>query len=455
MFLNYFRFICDVICFKNGNNSIKKDVDELDIIKELFSINNINALKNIKILESCFDCWVELSREEEIIDFFTKFISNKHEKGKIIIEDKTDLFYEMLKYSKTNSRTIMLYAFITYLLHRNEITEEQFRRRIRIIYNLVLNSNDEMSEREEENGGNRLPNIIKQVDSIIIKGQINEELTNSFNSNQLIEEREKLEWTIENPDKMEKLFCLEDNKYLNGQISIIGLENYELFDRFIQLFNCDLDKIDCALMATGNYIQQHNSRVYQLGSSSYQKDYRKNAWIQLFHKSRNKYYERTKNVLTSLLKTSTEFTNEYLDKIKEKYLNYCEEVKLYDFRYYYIKYSVFRPGESGKYWWNDYDNNIYDLLVMVTPTYVSEYAYKPFLKAIDKYNRISQDDWYNNRIIGDNYNIYATNNSYILKDKESDNIINEILITQNEDNIDKEDRIAKIRDYLYDNDDMN
>ena len=41
---------------------------------------------------------------------------------------------------------------------------------------------------------------------------------------------------------------LEDHDLLNGQISVIGLENDLLFDRFIELFKCNRDRISCALL---------------------------------------------------------------------------------------------------------------------------------------------------------------------------------------------------------------
>jgi hypothetical protein len=71
----------------------------------------------------------------------------------------------------------------------------------------------------------------------------------------LEEEKEKLNWVEENASLAADLFKLEDNRVLRGQISIVGLDNYHNFDKFIQLFDCEWDLIDCALMATGDYKQ--------------------------------------------------------------------------------------------------------------------------------------------------------------------------------------------------------
>ena len=83
---------------------------------------------------------------------------------------------------------------------------------------------------------------------------------------------------------------------------------------------------------------------------------------------------------------------------------------------------------------------------------LSDYAYQPFLKAIDKNDRISKDNYYNNRIIEDDFNIFVTNNAYVLKDKETDDIIEKIYIEQNENGIDTEDRILKMQKFLYGDD---
>ena len=80
-------------------------------------------------------------------------------------------------------------------------------------------------------------------------------MTPNFNVNQLNEEIEKIDWVNQNEKDKEILFELEDHNLLNGQISILGIENINLKNRFYSLFNCDWDKVDCALLATGDYRQ--------------------------------------------------------------------------------------------------------------------------------------------------------------------------------------------------------
>ncbi|MBR1741782.1 MAG: DUF262 domain-containing protein, partial [Lachnospiraceae bacterium] len=151
-------------------------------------------------------------------------------------------------------RVVLLYSIVTYLLNRDRVSYGDFVRRFRTVNNLVQNSDFEISDSENRVGGNRMPMILKQVDNIILNGMIDVKLERNFNVIQLNEEVEKLEWTSKNPKRAEELFELEDHGLLYGQIGVIGLENVDCFGKFHQLFECDYDAIDCALLSLGNYI---------------------------------------------------------------------------------------------------------------------------------------------------------------------------------------------------------
>ena len=118
----------------------------------------------------------------------------------------------------------MLYAFIHYLLNKEAISEDAFKRRIRIVRNLVDNSSNEMSDSATRVGGNRIPAILRVVDSIIEFGEVPESGTVSFNAYQLEEEARKIKWLAENPSHSSSLFALEDHRLLYGRIGIVGLD---------------------------------------------------------------------------------------------------------------------------------------------------------------------------------------------------------------------------------------
>lgn len=453
-FLRYFKYICDVICYHDGGTPQGRSYDEFDLLKMYFSNQCDNAIENIETLENYFNCWCKL-KPESPGEFIARFVSYEHEPGKIRIETRyqLDIFKDCLEtYADFTGRRrdfplnrfVLLYAFTSYLLNKDSITENQFARRLRVINNLIQNSEDEISDSEARSSGNRMPAILAQVDSIIKTGNIDDSIDNNFSSNQLIEEKVKLVWTDKNPDKAESLFKFEDHTLLQGQIAILGLENECLFKKFKVLFDCTWDKVDCALMAIGFYPQKEkNGWRFQFGSSNPRNV---KAWRDLFHKSGNDGFDKTKSILVELLSIDDDINDELLDQIAKAYLKECEDKSEYDWRYYYIKYKQFRPGSYGKYSNSKYSEAPYLFSVMQTQSKWSENTYMPYLK-IDVEGILSKDSM-GQRLVYENAFIECGNAAYVVKKNVTEEVLEKIPIIQNEAGIDTEDRIKKLMDYL-------
>lgn len=451
-FLRYFKFICDIICYKGGESPQGKSNDQFDLLQCYFSSKNKDARKNIETLESFFDCWCDIPGYSNPTEFLKSFMSSVHEPDKILVDSryKIDIFEDCLhSYSdKTGrirqfplSRIVLLYAIIVYLQNTSKVKAEEFSRRIRIINNLIQNSEDEVSDRTDRN---RIPAILEEIDSIILTGSINKSIENSFNVNQLQEEEEKITFLKSNPSKAETLFALEDNDMLRGQISILGLENLDYADRFSSLFsgNCNWDKIDCALMSIGNYGQtERNKWRYQFASSSMLY-----AWNALFHKSANDGFNNTKDILVKLLATNKSFSDKILQEITDAFIADCEEKEEYPWRYYYVKYLEFRPGSYGKLSNRDATDNPYLFSVMQTKSQWSQNTYMPYLKAADELH-LSKDDMGQRLSYGDEY-IICTNSAYVRKRSQDEKEIGTVAISQNASGIDKVDRILLLKEYL-------
>jgi len=454
-FLRYFRFICDVICYREGGSSQDKSNDEFDLLQEYFSSEKNNCVANIQTLENFFDCWCHFQGNETPSHFLERLFAHEHQEGKVKVENRynINIFEDCLQnYADVLgngnrqfplNRFIMLYAVVIYLINRDSISEKDFSRRLRIVNNLVQNSEDEISDSDLRSSGNRMPVILLQVDSIILNGSINQALDKNLNNNQLAEEILKIEWVENNLEKQEMLYRLEDHDLLYGQVSIIGLDNPEYFKRFESLFSCNLDKVDCALLAIGNYAQrERNGRRYQLGSSGNMK-----AWRKLFHKSANSGFERTKHILNELLSKKELFTDDFLDEISNSYIIESENKQCFDWRYYYIKYPIFRPGSFGKYYWNDFENRPYEFSVMQTETNWSENTYQPFLKAVSA-KRLSRDSYGQRIELGKKY-LICENSSFVLKDTVTDTEEIKVSIAQNDQGFDVGNRIMKLKDFLH------
>lgn len=351
-FLRYFKFVCDIICYRNGQSPQGYSSDIFDLLHLYFSADEEKAVANIATLEAFFDCWCKINGYDNPTEFLESFMSYTHACGKIVVDSryKIDVFEDCLHFYSDKSgrirqfplnRIVLLYAITIYLQHQNEVTYSDFVRRIRIVNNLIQNSEDEVSDRQDRN---RIPAILQAVDAIVLTGVIDDSIEINFNVNQIQEEKKKIEFLTQNPDCTDEVFELEDHNMLKGQIGIIGLDNLSLGSRFSSLFACSWDKIDCALMTLGNYGQQERNKWrYQFASKSLQY-----AWDELFHKSANAGFENTHTILVELLKSKESFDDGILDGIISAFLAQCEKDNLYPWNYYYVKYPVFRPGSYGK-----------------------------------------------------------------------------------------------------------
>lgn len=460
-FLRYFKFVCDVICYHAGGTPQGRSNDEFFLLDEYFTAGTEKVEENIATLEDYFDCWHRLCKEESPLSFFGRIFSFEHEAGKVQIDGRyeLDIFADCLKnYADSTgrrrvfplNRIVLLYAIVAYLLRKDYtnaeefITEEEFIRRLRIVNNLVQNSEDEISDSTARTSGNRMPAILAQVDKIIIDGAVDPAIEKNFNPSQLAEEIEKGEWLKTNHEKADRLYAFEDHKLLYGQISIIGLEHFDLFDRFTELFTCDLDKVDCALMAIGFYPQrERNNWRYQFGSSSTTNEM---PWRNLFHKSSNNGFEETRRILIELLSKGNSITNEFLDAVREAYIAECEAENQFTWRYYYVKYPVFRPGSYGKYSLSRDETSPYLFSVMQTQTQWSSNTYIPYLKEVDE-PHLSRDDCGQYLDYGDTY-LGCEADAFILYSTKDEAEIERIEVQQNPEGIDTENRILLLQNYL-------
>ena len=450
-FLRYFKFICDIICYRSGKSPQSYSNDVFDLLHLYFSAKDEeNSLKNITALEAFFDCWCDIDGFDTPTKFLESFMSFEHTDGKIIVDSryKVDIFEDCIhSYSDKSgrlrqfplNRIVLLYAITVYLQHQQDVLYDDFVRRIRIVNNLIQNSEDEVSDRLDRN---RIPAILQAVDAIILTGDIDDNIEVNFNVNQIQEEKEKNVFLIENQDKSSVLFALEDHPMLKGQISIVGLENLDYYNRFVSLFKCSWDKIDCALMTIGNYGQQERNKWrYQYASKGMQL-----AWDELFHMSANDGFENTKRILIELLATNEVFDDSVLDSIVAHYITECENNSTYPWNYYYVKYPVFRPGSYGKFSNSEAAEKPYMFSILQTRSAWSQNTYMPYLKAVDDAH-LSRDSM-GQRLEYANVHVTCENAAYVFSTIGDEATIEKVEIQQNSEGIDTEDRIILLKNTL-------
>lgn len=449
-FMRYYRFITEMICY---NQEIAIIDNDFDLANRVYGNQCEKAIDNLNFLFNAFDCWNKL---ENIDVFFNKvFSKNEYEKDKVLIySETTDLFLLCCNFygEVVNGRrqfsfnnTLILYAVLQYLINKEQISNVEFVERIRIIRNLVFNSQDEIRE-------SRLQALISDVCSIMLNGEV---LLNNmgFNEIQKNQEIEKMTWRNENTELIENLNELEDHFLLQGNISIIGLENTVNFQllatNFKNLFNKQISYIDLsrALLTINDYSQLASWR-FLFGNTN------DSSWRELFTISRKvKGFEKTKETLTTLLIKINGDYNDYLRKLISSYLS--ENHYQLDWRYYFIKYPRMREGNSGVYYWSNDQSRIkenqYEVIMMNTAYSTSGKHWNPFLYEIfhnENFNKqLSLEDYNAPLIINKSGEKIRLSNSGWDFYNSNDEPVKSINIKQ-ENGLDIEDRILVLTNYL-------
>jgi len=448
-FMRYFRFVTEALCFENDIDITEND---FDLAFNVYSTANINAEENLKFLFKAFDCWIDIG---DIKEFFNNvFSSNSYEEGKVVLySDSINLFHECcIKYGMWSGRrrdftlnnTILLYGTLTYLINKEKISQDEFKERIRIIRNLVMNSPDEIRD-------DRMKAILVDTKTIMLEKQVN--LKNlSFNEIQKKQEINKIDWRIQQSELTPNLNELEDHFLLRGSVAVIGLDESEKLKQRVKAFYSIFQnkpnyiKISRALLTIQDYSQLHSWRF--LFGDSLDKN-----WRELFTESKQrKHFDRTKSTLLNLLDSigSQTNTDKYLDDLISAYLGSSEAPK--DWKYYFIKYPKMREGQNGRYYWYDDSGrkkeNQYKIIMMNTPSTLNGRHWDPFLYEVVRDEILKEtcslEDYSASLVIkSQNTKVKCTNSSWLFCDHKG-TVIYEEKIPQ-KDGIDSEDRVELLK----------
>ena len=451
-FLRYMHFISDIISFQNGGSEI---TDEFEIVDRQFSKDCPSAEQNMLTMERFFDIWTGF----DIAEFFDSYVSNDgYAATKINIDTPKNVFRECCRcygiriannrFAFSLVQTILLYAFTLYLRNRENVSETDFRRRLRIVNNLAKNSQDTV---RSEN----MQVLLAQVDKIVLQGIVVQvEGKARFQTKQVEEEIEKLQWTQEHPDMAETLFRLEDHPYMNGYVSSVGLEHIDWCDRFYSLFSQNLDLVNCALLATGDYFVKDAWR-FQIGTSDNRLS--NTVWRDILGPV--KLEDNLRETLQALLSKHEVFSDDILQEEANSYLQSAETMPV---RFYIAKYPQMRPNRWGKYYWfnrQTLGRNSYHVLMMTTEVSLGGFNYDIFLKTLydlaggkdaglelgnysyTEYNSIGEDKLY---LKDRTFYLTLKNDTFTITqviDEGTTEEIESYHVLQNEQGLDVEDRV--------------
>lgn len=384
-FMRYFFYVSHILCYLQ---SVEKSNDEFELIKTLYN-DSPNADENKIYLEKAFDCWHSVMVEYNSIDeFFNRFLSNaSYEVGKVATykalteyRGSQNFFHACVKLYQVNnnfsySDFLFLYGIITYLINKNDITECDFIIRLRVLRNLIWNSNSG----EIRGDADFMKDLLNEVSTLILTGNINKELRHRFNGFQEEEEVEKQNKKKDmSIDELNNLYMFEDHPLIYGYVSGLRYENLNLVETFYSVFEkANYNMIHQAMISIDDYRQKDYNRYY-MGNSN------RSTWTQLLHKSRNRdNFEKTMNVLCDLLNRVK--NGKSIESIIQSYISKQEIENKFQWRYYFAKYPEMLRGADGELTWHD--NNNYVCVALNKHQFNGQH-WNPYLNVI--FNRLSE-----------------------------------------------------------------
>jgi hypothetical protein len=369
-FLRLFRFLTDTVIHRHrlpvSPGLFSTDIDSW--AKQVYGTENrTNPLAAQRYLFDALDSlhavFGPLKNAENIASWFGgRFTKQGYRPGAVAIFDsQLDLFASCCqKYGHVSGknrsfslpRTLLLFAILELIMKHRQ--PEDFAERVRTIRNLVFASGDEI---RIEN----FPALLDETASFVGDGDLSK--VRSYNKRQIEDELRKAAFLAQHPGRpelREALHALEDHDLLRGCLAAFELSGDSgVFMRRARLFHevfsqeseLPVREIGAALLACGDYSQEVLPGRFQFGSTDAS---HLGVWRELLTSpARAGFTKKTSAVLLLLLDkladTPGSSVVDRLRSVADSYLKEQETSKLFDWRYYLVKYAPMRSGSSGLY----------------------------------------------------------------------------------------------------------
>jgi hypothetical protein len=199
-----------------------------------------------------------------------------------------------------------------------------------------------------------MPALVKDVVEVIVNGSL--DAVTRFSGNQVEDERRKKRFLDASPELADALFRLEDHPILRGTLSAFDF-NSDTFRQRAEAFEAVFEDrrqwlgLTGALLTFGDYQRQRpGSSAWQLGTSSRDNE---TVWRYLLTGTTRQSLSSTRTVLGDLLDglAGTDGdVGEYFEAVTDTWLSEREDSKIFDWRYYLVKYPSMRTGATGIYY---------------------------------------------------------------------------------------------------------
>lgn len=458
-FLNLFNFITSVLNYKTEKETPTKYIDTVkssELLKMIYTHHD-----NLVFLFETFDA-VCLSIEQDPAFWEDHFYTNKEDfelnKSRFYFQhSETNLLSRCLfHFADTRGfsfpEQLILWACLTHFKSK----QQNFHVLIRRVRSIVINSENELRDTS-------LGKSFAEIEKFILSGDLN--YVRTFKTDQIDEEKKKEEYSSLFGDE-ELIAQLEDSELFRGSISLFtldenftsrGLKFLKLFDEddFVQHFP---EKVNL-LLCFGDYSQMDGSTSNFMAANKP----RIRSFLTSPGYNKVDFNQKTKKIVMDCLDY---FIEHDLANSNQKIVDSLAlyEVNQKDWRYYFMKYRSFRENcQYGYYFWID---NQY-LLWKMNRKQFNGFNWDPFLYEIAHKRNLSYTSLpdYEGRLevkISDQLiSIFSIPNGFHfdvsdpilfenLKNKGILNDIGQLVIKQDAEGVDLEDRINKLYYVLYD-----
>lgn len=268
---------------------------------------------------------------------------------------------------------LLLYACLEHLISGTP----EFAERARILRNLIANSEDTV---RHEN----LPSLLETVSILVKTGTVNEQTR--FNKTQVAEEALKQVFTSGNTELRAIVSKLENHQLLQGCLALFTLDETlsTTAQSFAELFSddCDYDTISQAMMTFGDYSQTYGWRR-RVGTDN------GSVWRELFTPSQKRAgFDVTKTILHRLLAKLNTQPESTPKSVVADFLSSFEadSVRPRPWACYYIKHASFRKADGqsayeGFFFWPETKDGRYQCFMLRRST-MGGFHWSPFLKTL-------------------------------------------------------------------------
>ncbi len=330
---------------------------------------------------------------------------------------------------------------------------------LRELRNIVINSSDELREKE-------MHTIIPELEAFFSSQSV--EAIKSLNTDQIREEERKRTFKSDNPNTIEIMNKLEDSNFLRGKISILSFDNNfdNRAEKFLEYFNEKeflqhyIQRAN-ALLAEGDYKQMDNN-LFNL--MSYNTQYIRRFLTAPGYGKNKDVFSKTRPVIESFLDKLIADSHLNPNQIIKEYLKNAKESG-FDWRYYFQKYPSFRESCNKGYYYlynseepyviakmKEKQFNGYHWCPFLDETYIQlnskklDFTFNPSKLIISRHKSDLGILFLNNAIQFTNLNRNGRDNWMLIK-LQQDKLVNkknQIKISQNENGLDTQDRIKKL-----------